>query len=129
MVVRDEDHKRGMDLNKKISICILGSLLLVYCNLLYKSIDEDSSSKKREIDRNTLLCTFQGVDGTVYDWGWGRFLRITFFKPIGQTCEGRCGTWFFNKSHGIYPGDHFAKMSLHAFQSLFSKVDFSKVAQ
>ena len=59
----------------------------------------------------------------------GAFLRITFFKPIGQTCEGRCGTWFFNKSHGIYPGDHFAKMSLHAFQSLFSKVDFSKVAQ
>ena len=66
---------------------------------------------------------------TVYDWGWGRFLRITFFKPIGQTCVGHCGTWFFNKSHGIYPGDHFAKMSLHAFQSLFSKVDFSKVAQ
>ena len=66
---------------------------------------------------------------TVYDWGWGRFLRITFLKPIGQTCEGRCGTWFFNKSRGIYPGDHFAKMSLHAFQSLFSKVDFSKVPQ
>ena len=66
---------------------------------------------------------------TVYDWGWGRFLRKTILKPIGQTCEGRCGTWFFNKSRGIYPGDHFAKMSLHAFQSLFSKVDFSKVPQ
>ena len=64
MVVKDDDHKRGMDLNKKISICILGSLLLVYCNLLYKSIDEwvDSSSETKEIDRNTLLCTFQGVD-------------------------------------------------------------------
>ena len=31
----------------------------------------------------------------------GAFLRITFFKPIGQTCVGRCG--IFNKSHGIYP--------------------------
>ena len=59
----------------------------------------------------------------------GAFLRITFFKPIEQTCVGRCGTWFFNKSHGIYPWDHFAKISLPALQSLFSKVDFSKVAQ
>ena len=78
---------------------------------------------------NHPLGSIGRVGSTVYDWGWGRFLRITFLKPIGQTCEGRCGTWFFNKSHGIYPGDHFAKMSLHAFQSLFSKVDFSKVPQ
>ena len=63
------------------------------------------------------------------DWGWGRFFCLTFFKPNGQTCVGHCGTWFFNKSRGINPGDHFAKISLPALQFLFSKVDFSKVAQ
>ena len=59
----------------------------------------------------------------------GAFLRITFFKPIGQTCVGHCETWFFNKSHKLYPWDHFAKISLPALQFLFSKDDFSKVAQ
>ena len=57
--------------------------------------------------------------------GWGRFLRITFLRHVRDVV----GPWLFNKSHVIYPGDHFANISLHAFQSLFSKVDFTKVAQ
>ena len=39
------------------------------------------------------------------------------------------GTWFFNKSQDVYPWDHFAKISLQHLPTLFSKVDFSKVAQ